>query len=334
MSFDNTGHELQSAQEIQKIASGFREARILLSAIDLGIFTALADSKLTSTRVAEKIGTDPGATDRLMNSLCVLGLLVKHGEDFENTPAASTYLREDSDRYMAGLAHTSHTYHSWGTLTDAVRSGGRVHNKTPMDDPEWTEAFIAAMHNRARGQAGELAGLADLSGTKRLLDVGGGSGVFSMAFCRAEPELTAVVFDLPSVTPLTRKYIDEAGYSHRISTVSGDYRSDEFGRDFDIVLFSAIMHINSPDMNRDILKKAADALNPGGQILISDFFVEPGRCAPSNAVIFAINMLVNTDAGDTYTVQEMTDWLEDAGCQSMEYKETGVGHGLLTGRIL
>lgn len=329
---DKTGiHELESAGEIQKTASGYRASRILLSAFDLGVFTALGGGRRSSGEIAREIGADPRAADRLMNALCAVGLLRKNQGLFENTPAGLKFLVKGSKDYMAGLGHTSRIYQSWGTLTEAVRAGGRVH-KTPMEDREWTGKFIEAMHWRAGGRAGELAGLLDLEGVNRLLDVGGGSGVFSMAFCRAKRSLSAVVFDLPTVTPLTERYVAEAGLTDRISTVSGDYRSDEFGQDFDMVLFSAIMHINSPETNKELLAKAARALNPGGRIVISDFFVEPDRIGPAGAVLFAINMLVNTEAGDTYTVDEMTGWLKAAGCSEVSHQRTGPDTGLLVGR--
>lgn len=327
------GFEPLTDTDIQDIASGFRPARILLSAFELGVFTALGAGPRASADVAIDLGLDPRITDRLMNALTAIGLMRKHGELFKNTPAALKYLVKGSDSYMAALGHTSETYHSWGTLTEAVRKGTRVHAKTPMEDPAWTVDFIAAMHWRAQGQAGELVAALDLSGVFRLLDVGGGSGAFAMAFCRAKEDLSAVVFDLPSVTPLTEGYVAGAGLSERVTAVTGDYRKDELGQNFDMVLFSAIMHINSPAMNQDLLTRAARALNPGGRMVISDFFIDPGRTSPLGSALFAVNMIVNTDQGDTYTVDEMTAWLKTAGCVNTAYIGQGPGKGLLVGQI-
>jgi SAM-dependent methyltransferase len=198
-------------------------------------------------------------------------------------------------------------------------------------DPAVTSAFIEAMHRRARGGADLLARALDLSGARRMLDVGGGSGVYSMAFCRANPGLTAVVLDLPQVTPLTRAYVAGEGFSDRVGTMDGDFHHTDFGQGFDFILFSAVAHINSPEENRALVRRAAAALNPGGRVAVQDFLMDEDRVHPLHGAFFALNMLVNTERGDTYTEAEVRGWMEAAGLAGIERLDPGEGASVVVG---
>jgi ubiquinone/menaquinone biosynthesis C-methylase UbiE len=228
--------------------------------------------------------------------------------------------------------HTVHLWDSWTTLTKAVRNGGTV-IKRPINESgrEWLEAFIAAMHARAKLEAPFVVGKIDLTGVSHVLDVGGGSGAFSMAFVRAKDDLKATVFDLPNVVPLTRKYVEQAGLSERIGTVTGNYNEDELGKGFDLAFLSAIIHANSFDQNQKLVSKVSRALNPGGRIVISDFIMEDNRFQPVFGAFFALNMLVGTTGGDTYTESEIKSWMEKAGIFFTERIELGRGNGLMIG---
>ena len=181
MNTDRTQEPLSPAG-ISQMASAFQRSRILLSAYELGIFTALGDQALTADDVSGRLHTDARATERLMNALCALELLEKKQGRFANTPQTRRFLVANNPDYMAGLMHTNHLWNAWSHLTEAVRQG-----KAPTADPindrgdAWLNAFIAAMHARARQQAPALISLLDLSQVTRVLDVGGGSGIFSMA---------------------------------------------------------------------------------------------------------------------------------------------------------
>jgi predicted O-methyltransferase YrrM len=169
------------------------------------------------------------------------------------------------------------------------------------------------MNYRAVMVAEKLVSRLDLAGVKQVLDVGGGSGAYAIAFVKGHPDIVATVFDLPGVIRLTKQYIAESGMTDRISTVSGDYHEDDLGTGFDLVFLSAIIHSNSPDRNRALIEKGAKALNPGGRIIIQDFIVNEDRTGPLFGVLFALNMIVGTEAGDTYTESEVKTWLMQAG---------------------
>jgi 2-polyprenyl-3-methyl-5-hydroxy-6-metoxy-1,4-benzoquinol methylase len=322
-----------SPRPILEMANAFQRSRALLTAHELGLFTVINDEWKTSAEVAAALDADERATDRLMNALTALGLLEKRDGRFTNSPAAAEFLVKGRPEYMAGLAHTAHLWETWSGLTHAVRSGtGRAGDEVNQRGEAWLRAFIAAMHWRARQMADGVICLIDLTGVERVLDVGGGSGAFSMAFVRAAQGVSAVVFDLPNVVPLTRNYIETGGYSAQVHTATGDYRTDRLPGGFDVVFLSAIIHSLSTEANRALLKKAAGAANAGGQVVVLDQIMNQDRTAPLMAAMFALNMLVGTGAGDTYTESEVRGWMEEAGLHRIVRKDTPFGNSLIMGR--
>jgi len=319
------------------MARAFQPSRVLLTALELDVFTALGDGPKTSAEVATALHTDPRATDRLLNALVALELLTKERGQFRNTPATQEFLVAGQPRYVGGaLGHTANLWHTWSTLTDAVRAGRSVVAE-PINErgAEWLTSFIAAMHYNASRRAPEVIQHLDLGGVRRVLDVGGGSGAYAIALARAKPDLEVVVLDLPNVVPLTQGYVAQAGLSDRITTQVGDYNVDELGTGFDLAFLSAIIHSNSPEQNRALLAKCARALNPGGQMVIQDFIMDEDRTTPAFGALFALNMLVGTQAGDTYTEAEVNDWLQ--GCGFTDFRRIDPPGGtatLLCARLL
>lgn len=329
MAASNSPGQFQGPEQIIEMASGYQKSRIILTAFELEIFTVIGDGALTSPEVAERINANARSTERLLNALCALGLVTKNGERYSNTGISSRYLVKGAEQYLARIGHMINMYRSWGTLTAAVRAGTSVMEREK--DEFSLNHFIGAMHHRAKLTAGELISHIDLTNVNLVLDVGGGSGVYSMAFASAKPGLRAVVFDLPDVTALTRKYVEEGGFSGSISTMDGDYNRDGFGSGYDIVFLSAIVHINSYNENVALMRKARESLAGGGRIIIQDHIMAEDRTSPARGAIFALNMLVNTRGGDTYTEREMREWLEKAGCVSIERIATGMENDLMVG---
>ncbi|HUL44855.1 MAG TPA: methyltransferase [Bacteroidota bacterium] len=317
-------HKTLQFDDLRTIAYRFQESRILLTAFELGVFTALRKRRMSSAAVAEKIGTNPRATDRLLNALVVMQLLEKNTKGFANSEAASRLLAGGSGEYLAGLAHTAHLWISWSTLTDAVREGSSVLGKRASipRSSDWLESFIAAMHDRAKIQAPAIVGMIDLTGVHRVLDVGGGPGTFAMAFVRARRSILATVFDLPSVLPITRRYIQEGHCEKKIDLASGDYTADPLPKGYDLVFLSAVIHSNSAAQNKSLIRKCAKALNPGGRVIVQDWIMDEMRIHPAVGAFFSLNMLVGTSAGDTYTEKEVRSWMNAAGLSRMERKET------------
>ncbi|MDY7030354.1 MAG: methyltransferase [Thermodesulfobacteriota bacterium] len=322
-----------SPDQIMELAICFQRSRILLTAFQLEIFTILGQGNKSSEEVATSMGTDIRATDRLLNALCSMGLMEKKDDHFSNTPITSRFLVKSGPNYMGGLMHMVHLWDTWSTLTQAVKKGKSVFSGHIKEkDESWLSAFISAMHERASRHAPHVASLLDLSGVFRILDVGGGSGAYSMAFVETNENARATVFDLVNVIPLTRKYIKEGGLSHKVETAAGDYNKDAFGSGFDMVFLSAIIHINSYDKNLFLISKASQALNPGGQVVVQDFIMDEDRTSPSFGAMFSLNMLVGTLEGDTYTESEVRTWMDKAGLRDIERKDTSVGTSLIIGK--
>ncbi len=307
---------------------GFQESRILLTAVELDLFTAVG-SGASAQEVALKAGTHPRATETLLNALAAIGALVKKDARYFNTPATEQHLVAGSPACARpALMHTVHLFDSWATLTECVRKGTAVRKPgVAAGDPQWTESFIEAMHWRARDEAGELARTARAQDVKRMLDIGGGSGVFSIAFATANPELRAEVFDLEPVLRIAQRHIRAAGLESRVTTRAGDLTRDEFGSGYDLILLSAICHMLDPQQNFDLLRRCLGALAPGGRVLIRDFILDPDKTSPQQAAIFAVNMLVGTKGGSTYTEDEYASWLRGAGFAEVRRE----GAGLITG---
>ncbi|HZT28484.1 MAG TPA: methyltransferase [Bryobacteraceae bacterium] len=306
----------RSFSELMDTMGSFEESRVLLTAVELDIFTAVA-SGATAAQVAARVSANPRATETLLNALAALGALSKSGQTFRNTPDTARYLVAGSPDYRRpALMHTVHMFRAWATLTDCVRAGTAVLRPgVDQQDQQWTESFIAAMHSGAQRTAQHLVQVVGVAGVRRLLDIGGGSGAYSIAFAKASPALHAEVLDLASVVPIARKHILEAGLADRISTRVGDLTVDDFGRDHDLILLSAICHMLDPEQNRDLFRRCYRALAPGGRIVIRDFILEPGKTAPKWVALFAINMLVSTKSGSTHTEAEYQSWLSGAGFQ-------------------
>ncbi len=174
-------------------------------------------------------------------------------------------------------------------------------------------AFIGAMHVVGRGLSVEIAEAYDLSRFKRLLDIGGASGTYTMAFLRKNPRLTAVIFDLEDVIPMSVERLSAEGFLDRVEPVAGDFYRDELPKGCDLALLSAIIHQNSREENLELYRKVFRALDPGGRLLIRDHIMDESRTSPPGGAAFAVNMLVNTSGGDTYTFREVKESLEQAG---------------------
>ena len=214
--------------------------------------------------MAAALGTDPRATDRLMNALVALELLEKQDGRFRNSPVAGKYLVKGRPDYLGGLGHTNHLWDTWSRLTRRRPRGppGRAWARRPRGD-DWLRPFIAAMHARARQSAGQVVAMLDLDGVSRVLDVGGGSGAYAMAFVRARRGISAVVFDLPKVVPLTQDVHRAGRAGGRGEHGGGQLPEDPLGDGFDLVFMSAVIHSNAAKDNRLLFRKAARALEPG-----------------------------------------------------------------------
>jgi len=307
----------------------FMPSRAVLTALELDVFTAVADGA-SAEQVADNIHADSRATEMLLNALVSLQLLDKRDDRFFNTPVSARFFAEGSrDTARGALIHTAHLWHRWSTLTECIRAGTSVETRSREDD--WVKAFIAAMDRNAKERAGAVVKAIGTSGMKRVLDLGGGSGAYSIAFAQVTPGLKAEILDRVDVVPLAQENVRKAGLADRIATRVGDMLRDPLGENYDLVLASAICHMFSPEENRELLQRAYSALAPKGQLVVQDFILEPGKTAPRAAALFSLNMLVGTRAGSSYSEPEYASWLRAAGFSNVRRVRLPGPTGLMIG---
>jgi (2Fe-2S) ferredoxin/predicted O-methyltransferase YrrM len=313
----------------------FQESRVVLTALELDVFTAVGDGA-GAVEVAASLRTDPRATEMLLNALASLRLLVKREGVFRNSPETARYFTAGSgDDARPALLHTAHLWQRWSTLTDCVRAGTAVaRDEIAGRGQDWTEAFIAAMHRNASERAPLVVRAVGAENVRRMLDVGGGSGAYSIAFALANSALRADILDLATVEPIARRHIQQAGVADRVKVRAGDLRCDSLGEGYDLVFVSAICHMLSSGENLDLLRRCRGALAPGGRIVIQDFILEPDKTAPRFAALFALNMLVGTSGGSSYSEPEYAAWLGEAGFREVRHARLPGITGLMIGSWL
>ncbi len=298
-----------------ELVRAYWPSRTLLTALELDLFTAVGDGT-TAADLAGRIGASSRGVEPLMNALVSLGLLTKQNNVFHNTLESARYFTEGSpNNHRNGLLHSANIWHRWSTLTDAVRRGAPIEIETRRD---WTKNFIAGMDRNAKFRGPVLTKTLGVENVRKVLDLGGGSGAYSIALAKANPKLHAEVLDIPSVVPLTQEYVERAGVAEQVSVRAGDMLMDAYGTGFDMVLLNAICHMFSPEQNREVFRKALAALAPGGRLVVQDFILNPEKTGPQFAALFSLNMLVGTEAGASYSEPEYIAWLKEAGFPKVE----------------
>lgn len=313
-------------EEILKLAQGFMESKILHSAAQLNLFTILKQTPLSAPQVAEKIGSgDTRALSVLLDAVAAMGFLVKKGQTYQCESSVSRLLAGDSpDTVLPMVLHMAHLWSRWSRLTDVAKG-------TPAAKDEFhfsrnageLRAFIGAMHSIGAPLAKRIVASIDVGTARALLDVGGGSGTYTIAFLRAVPGMTATLFDMPEVVEMARERLKKEGLIDRTKLVAGNYYEDELPGGHDLALISAIIHSNSLEENLNLYKKVFRALKPGGRILVRDHVMDPDRTRPRAGAVFAINMLVGTSGGGCYTYKEIEEGLSQAGFSRIKLLKSG-----------
>jgi SAM-dependent methyltransferase len=301
--------------QILQMASGYRSACVLGAAAELDIFSILATRQLSAADLAKRLGTDLRATKMLLDALAALGLLQKH-EAVYAVPADLRPLLGDGtpQTVLPMVLHNMNIMRSWAQLARVVKSGQPAPRQASIRGAEADRAaFIAAMHSISGPMADDLVAHLGPPRFEHLLDVGGASGTWTLAFLRAMPGATATIFDLPDAIQQARQRLARSEFAPRVKFVPGDFYSDELPRGADLAWVSAIAHQHSREHNQELYAKVHTALRPGGRIMIRDIVMEPDRTQPPDGALFAINMLVNTDSGGTLTFEEFAEDLRVAG---------------------
>jgi len=322
---------------IEQMIRGYMPSRCILTALELDIFTAVG-AGANAEQIGMRIHANARAVGMLLNALVALGLLSKSGDDYANTPESARFFVQGSkDNHRLGLLHTANIWHRWSRLTDAVRSGTRVpidlRNDAGDNTPEWTRNFITGMQRNAKERAPLVVKALGTSGVRRILDLGGGSGAYSIGFAKACPDVHCNILDLPEVVPLTAEYVSQAGVSEQVGLHAGNMLQDDFGCGYDLIMLNAICHMFSEEQNREIFRRAHHALAANGRLVVQDFILNPDKTGPQHAALFSLNMLVATDSGASYSELEYTDWMKTAGFAEVCRINLPGPSGLIVGRV-
>ncbi|MCB2169150.1 MAG: methyltransferase domain-containing protein [Deltaproteobacteria bacterium] len=301
------------------LSGSYWQTCALHAGVKLGLFTAIGQHARSPEQIAAMIDADARAVAMLMNALVAMEFLKREGDQYANTDESRLFLDESSETYQGHIIlHHHQLMASWADLDKAVRSGRPVRTRSSFQDAEARRHFLMGMFNLAMGLAPRVAAALNLTGRHRLLDLGGGPGTYAIHFCQRQPDMQAVVFDLPGTRPFAEDTIARFGLSDRIKFVSGDYLETPLPGRYDMIWVSHILHAENPANCRHIIRKAVDALDAGGCLIIHDFFLHDTMDAPLFPTLFALNMLLGTDGGQAYSQAQIEVMLKEAGLQRIE----------------
>jgi len=307
--------ERWTAEQILNAVRAFQPACILTAAVELDIFSALCQKPMTAKSLAGRLHSDIRATTILLDALAALDLLDKEQDTYSVPAKVAEILTEQSPHnVLPGVRHLGNCLRRWAQLARVTQMG------RPADCPPSTRgeaadraAFIGAMDNFSARIACKIIDHLGPLTFSHLLDIGGGPGTWTIAFLHAVPDARATLFDLPEVIPLAKQRIIDAGLSDRVNLVAGDYYTDDLPAGADFAWVSAIAHQNSRQQNRALFAKIYAALQEDGVLLIRDVVMDESRTRPEAGALFAVNMLVGTEAGGTYSFNEFQQDLSKTG---------------------
>jgi predicted O-methyltransferase YrrM len=305
-----------TGEKVQEAARSYRSSCVLAAAAELDVIGTLDARPRSAHDLARAIEGDERATTILVDALTALGLLSKRDGIYQPAAGVAELFTEGNPRSLLPmLRHQANCLRSWAHLAEVVRSG-KPHHGLPSvrGADEDRRSFIEAMRVSSRDTAPRLVAGLELEPFDHLLDVGGGPGTWTLAFLRAHPEARATLYDLPEVIPIARRHVEAAGLTERVTFVAGDLAVDpELPGGVDLVWISAIAHMNSRPENRALYARAYRALVSGGRVLIRDIVMDETHTSPPGGTLFAVNMLVNTPGGGTYSLADTTEDLQAAG---------------------
>ncbi len=286
---------IQDVREISRIAYGFMASKALFAALNLDLFGRLANGPRSLDELARETAIAPARLAKLLTACVSLGLVEKRdGDRYANAPASQSYLVRSAPAYFGDYYRFQidrQVYPLFEHLDAALR-GDRHELYRLMADPTEAEYFSRAQHSGSLGPAHVAAKLVDLGGCRRLLDVGGGTGAFSIALCRRYRELTATILDFPNVRPVAERYVREGGLEARISFLPGSALAVSWPDGQDVVLMSYLVSAVAEKSVGELLDRAFRALVPGGQLLLHDFMVEDDGRGPVSAALWLLSSVI------------------------------------------
>lgn len=310
-----TGSSIRTFGEFREAMAAYRLPRIIFTALDLDLFTAIGAKVWTVPVLAKRLRVSPRGLAILCRNLACAGLLTKAGSRYRNSPLARKELNKKSTSYRwAYLDLLRGHWDDWSQLTQSVKRGRPVDDNDDPDEPAYRRRFSWAMHHRSLDVAPKIASQINLRGVRTLLDLGGGPGTYALAFLKQHPALRATVCDRAPALAVAREIAATVPHGKRLSYLPLDFVAKAIPGRYDVIWFSNVLHIYSPEENQRLFRKMAKALMPEGRLLIQDAFLHDANgLHPQEASLFAVTMLLFTDRGDTYSIRDTATWLKRAG---------------------
>ncbi|MHB9007437.1 MAG: methyltransferase [Limisphaerales bacterium] len=302
-----------------QLAWGFAPTFVIEAAVHHRLFDRLAVRPLTLAELAAETGASPRGLTAILNALVGLGLLARDGEQLRLTPESAAYLVSSSPEFRGQFFHhlRDQLFPQWMELREVVRTGqpATVTNRQ-SDGAAYFAGFVESLFPVSFAAATRLGGhlgVATATAPVSVLDLGAGSGVWGIALALLSPHVQIRAVDWPKVLEITRSVAARHGVAERLTVAAGDLFEADFGQGHHVATLGHILHSEGRERNRLLLRKTFQALAPGGVIAIQEFVPNDERTGPVAPLMFAVNMLVNSEAGETYTFAEMSAWLREAG---------------------
>ncbi len=322
-------------EEFRDAVMAYRLPRVLITALELDLFTAIGSKKWQVGELAAALKVSERGLAILCRNLAAAGLLRKSGDTYWNSKLAATALNAKSPAYRgAYLALLRNHWADWSRLTDSVKTGLPLDHDEP-EEPGYREQFTWAMHHRSLEVAPKVSAQVNLKGAKTLLDLGGGPGTYAMAFLTKNPQLQATVCDRPAALEVARKIAATHKAGRRLSYQPLDFMQEPITGRYDIIWYSNVLHIYSPEQNQALFRRALPALTPGGRMIVQDAFLHDREgLYPQEAGLFAVTMLLFTETGNTYSLADTARWLREAGFERVRPIKMRKGTGDWDGGVL
>jgi SAM-dependent methyltransferase len=298
------------SEHLNRMARGYQISQILFTAIEYDVFTLLSEPK-TATHISTEIKTDPKLTEKFLNALVALRLLSKSGDKYAITTLARTFLVKDSPFYQGNLLKlTARGYYDWSKLGQALKSGS-IQKEQEKKFEHINKVFTlghaeGAMRGDLLRAISAIVSLPEFKNAKRLLDLGGGHGLYAIAFAQINPNLNISIFDLPHVIEITKEFIKKYRMENKIKVIAGDFTKDELGNDYDIIFVSDVTIF-------DVLKKIYHALKEDGVLIYRRWTLNDDGTAPLTSVLFDLMLSIYGSEHRVCTLSEYISSIEKAG---------------------
>lgn len=304
--------------QLVRMGSAYWESRTLHAAVKFDIFTRLKDCKMSALELARECDADERGMEILLIACTAMRLVKRTNGIYQNSPLANKFMVKGAADYRGNIISMFDSWYTvWENLYDAVKTGKPVSEKQHDRGKEATRSYIMGLHNRALYQGEALANAVCLKGKKQMLDVGGGSGTFSIILCKRNPGLKAAVLDLPQTISIAKEIIEQYQMEDVVSTYEADYLKEPFIRGNDVILLESMIKQEPIQTIRELLKKSYNALAAGGLLIVDDQFLNAEKTGPLLAALIAENQLLQTPGGGAYSAEEIGEIIKEIGFKKL-----------------